>query len=66
MNHADYEGAILLFQQVVKSYPDRATPYFFIANSLAELNRHEEAIEYYNKAINIIPNIDFIFNKWLY
>jgi len=58
----NYSVAAKEFQAVVESSPDYANGYFMLGQSLAQLNRAQDALNAYRKAYDLNPNsVDFQF-----
>lgn len=52
----NYSVAAKEFQAVVESTPDYANGYFMLGQSLAQLNRDQDALDAYRKAYDLNPN----------
>jgi adenylate cyclase len=51
----EYEAAVAVAKQAIRSYPDFANPYRWLAAALGQLGRIEEAKEALEKAITVLP-----------
>lgn len=58
-NSGDYEKAIELLNQIVKSKGDKSPAYFELAKIYTATSKKEKAIEFINKAVELNPK-----NKW--
>src|SRR5262245_37797862 len=54
-NRREYEAAIAAFQHATTIKPDLAPAYFGLALSLANLGRHQEALEYFKRTTELRP-----------
>lgn len=58
----NYSVAAKEFQGVVEATPDYANGYFMLGQSLAKLNRHQDAVNAFRKAYDLNPNsVEFQF-----
>jgi adenylate cyclase len=53
----DYAAAVEVAKQAIRSYPDFAKPYRWLAAALGQLDRAEEAKEALDRAIAVVPGL---------
>lgn len=61
----EHHKAIACFQKVVQLNPGSAIDYANIASNYRDLGKFEEAIRYYEKALNLDPTIDFALENYM-